>query len=53
MAITSKDTLGPRAFTANTVHNAPFGILVTMLDGVEIPEPRIVALPLSSLLLIT
>jgi len=48
-----KDTLGLRAFMERAVYNAPFGILVTMLDGVETPDPRIVALPLSSLLLIT
>jgi len=48
-----QDTLGLRAFLEKTVYNAPFGILVTMLDGIQIPDPRIIALPLSSLLLIT
>jgi predicted AAA+ superfamily ATPase len=46
-----RDTLGLRAFIEKTVYNAPFGVLVTLLDNVVVPDPRIVALPLSSLLL--
>lgn len=46
-----RDTLGLRAFIEKTVYNAPFGILVTLHDDVEVLDPRIVALPLSSLLL--
>jgi predicted AAA+ superfamily ATPase len=46
------DTLGLRAFLEKTVYNAPFGILVTLTDDVTVDDPRIVALPLSSLLLI-
>jgi predicted AAA+ superfamily ATPase len=46
-----RDTLGLRAFIEKTVNHAPFGVLVTLEDGVEIRDPRIVALPLSSLLL--
>ena len=46
-----RDTLGLRAFIEKTVYNAPFGVLVTLLDEVEIADPRIVVLPLSSLLL--
>ncbi|MFN8454908.1 MAG: hypothetical protein U0401_09620 [Anaerolineae bacterium] len=46
-----RDTLGLRAFIEKTVYNAPFGILITLTDEVSIPDPRIVALPLSSLLL--
>jgi predicted AAA+ superfamily ATPase len=46
-----RDTLGLRAFIEKTVNNAPFGILVTLEDEVEVRDPRIVALPLSSLLL--
>ena len=46
-----RDTLGLRAFLERTVNNAPFGVLVTLEDGVEIRDPRIIALPLSSLLL--
>ncbi|MBI4600928.1 MAG: ATP-binding protein, partial [Planctomycetes bacterium] len=46
-----RDTLGLRAFLEKAHYNAPFGVLVTMEDGVEIPDPRIVALSLPSLLL--
>lgn len=46
-----RDTLGLRAFIEKTVYNAPFGVLVTLRDDVTVPDPRIVALPLSSLLL--
>jgi predicted AAA+ superfamily ATPase len=47
-----RDTLGLRAFIEKAVYNAPFGILVTLEDDVAIDDPRIVALPLSSLLLL-
>jgi predicted AAA+ superfamily ATPase len=47
-----RDTLGLRAFLEKTVYNAPFGILVTLSDDVEVRDPRIVALPLSSVLLL-
>ncbi len=47
-----KDTLGLRAFLEKTVYNAPFGILVTLHDYVDVPDPRIVALSLPSLLLL-
>lgn len=46
-----RDTLGLRAFIEKTVYNAPFGVLVTLFDEAEVTDPRIVALPLSSLLL--
>lgn len=46
-----RDTLGLRAFIEKTVYHAPFGILVTLTDDVSVADPRIVALPLSSLLL--
>lgn len=46
-----KDTVGLRAFMEKTVYNAPFGVLVTLHDDVEISDPRIITLPLSSLLL--
>lgn len=45
-----EDTRGIRAFLEKTVYNAPFGILVTMDDDVIIPDPRIVAISLSSFL---
>lgn len=46
-----RDTLGLRAFIEKTVYNAPFGILVTMNDGVAVNDPRIVPISLPSLLL--
>lgn len=46
-----RDTLGLRSFIEKTVYNAPFGILITLADRVSIPDPRIIPLPLSSLLL--
>jgi predicted AAA+ superfamily ATPase len=45
-----QDTLGLRAFLEKTVYNAAFGLLVTLHDDVEIPDPRIIPLSLSSLL---
>jgi len=47
-----RDTLGIRAFMEKSVYNAPFGILVTLSDDAAIDDPRIIALPLSSLLLL-
>ena len=47
-----RDTEGLRSFMEKTVNNAPFGILVTQTDGVVVPDPRIVVLPLSSLMLL-
>jgi predicted AAA+ superfamily ATPase len=46
-----RDTKGMRLFLEKAVYNAPFGILVTLADDVKIIDPRIIALPLSSLLL--
>ena len=46
-----RDTLGIRSFLEKTVYNAPFGLLVTLTDDVSVTDPRIVTLPLSSLLL--
>ncbi len=45
------DTIGLRSFIEKTHYNAPFGILVTMLDDVVVPDPRIITLSLPSLLL--
>ncbi|MCS7177572.1 MAG: hypothetical protein NZ960_08205, partial [Candidatus Kapabacteria bacterium] len=47
-----RDTIGLRAFIEKTVYRAPFGVLVTLSDD-TVPDidPRIVVLPLSSLLL--
>ncbi|MDZ7343620.1 MAG: AAA family ATPase [candidate division KSB1 bacterium] len=47
-----RDTMGLRAFIEKTVYNAPFGILITLTDNVSVTDPRIVALPLSSLFLL-
>lgn len=47
-----RDTLGLRAFIEKSVYNAPFGILITLHDDVIIPDPRIVAVSLRSLLLL-
>jgi predicted AAA+ superfamily ATPase len=47
----NRDTVGLRAFIEKTINNAPLGVLITLHDEVEIYDPRIVALPLSSLLL--
>jgi predicted AAA+ superfamily ATPase len=47
-----RDTYGLRAFVEKSVCNAPFGVLVTQSDDAEVLDPRIVALPLSSLLLL-
>jgi predicted AAA+ superfamily ATPase len=45
-----EDTRGLRAFLEKTHYNAPLGLLVTLEDRVSIPDPRVVAISLSSLL---
>lgn len=45
-----EDTRGLRAFLEKTVYNAPFGLLVTLNDGVTVPDPRVVPISLSSFL---
>jgi predicted AAA+ superfamily ATPase len=45
------DTLGIRSFLEKAHYNAPFGILVTLDDAPASEDPRIVSIPLSSLLL--
>jgi hypothetical protein len=45
-----EDTRGLRAFLEKTVYNAPLGLLVTLHDGVSVPDPRIIPISLSSLL---
>ena len=49
--IDHQDTLGLRAFMDKPHYNAPFGLLVTLMDEETSEDPRIVSLPLSSLLL--
>ena len=46
-----RDTFGLRTFLEKTSYNVPFGVLITLTDDVSVDDPRIVALPLSSLLL--
>ena len=46
-----RDTKNLRAFLDKPIYDAPFGILLTLTDDVKISDKRIVALPLSSLLL--
>jgi predicted AAA+ superfamily ATPase len=47
-----RDTLGLRSFIEKAQYNAPFGVLVTMMDEAASDDPRIVSVPLSSLLLL-
>jgi predicted AAA+ superfamily ATPase len=49
--IDHKDTVGLRAFMDKAHYNAPFGILVTLTDEIASDDPRIVSLPLPSLLM--
>jgi predicted AAA+ superfamily ATPase len=46
------DTEGLRSFIEKTVYNAPFGILITQGQSGAVQDPRIIELPLSSLLLL-
>jgi predicted AAA+ superfamily ATPase len=46
-----QDTRGLRSFIERTVYNAPFGVLVTLTDDTVIDDPRIISVPLSTLLL--
>jgi predicted AAA+ superfamily ATPase len=49
--IEHRDTHGLRTFIEHSHYNAPFGILVSLEDGYVSDDPRIVSMPLSSLLL--
>lgn len=49
--IDHQDTRGLRSFIEKSVYNAPFGLLITQSDDAYCDDPRIVTLPLSSLLL--
>jgi predicted AAA+ superfamily ATPase len=46
-----RDTLGLRSFIEKAHDNSPFGVLVTMREDIEIPDPRVVPVSLRSLLL--
>jgi predicted AAA+ superfamily ATPase len=47
-----RDTEALRTFIEKTVNNAPFGLLVTQSDEAAVPDPRIVAMPLSTFMLL-
>lgn len=47
-----RDTEGLRTFIEKSANRASFGILVTQSDGATVRDPRIVCLPLSSLMLL-
>jgi len=49
--IDHEDSVGLRSFMEKPHYNAPFAILVTLTDDTGSDDPRIVSLPLSSLLL--
>jgi predicted AAA+ superfamily ATPase len=51
-SIDFRDTIGLRSFIEKTHYHAPFGLLVTLLDEPGSDDPRIISLPLSSLLLL-
>jgi len=48
-----RDTEALRTFIETAVNNAPFGILITQTDGPHDLDPRIVSVPLCSLLLLS
>ena len=47
-----RDTRGIRAFVEQPAKRAPFGLLITRADGPAIDHPRIVAMPLSTFMLL-
>ena len=49
--IDHRDTAGLRSFMDKPHYNALFGLLVTLTDDIASDDPRIVSLPLSTLLL--
>ena len=50
--IRKSDETGLRAYIEKDAYRASFGLLITPDDSFESSDPRIVALPLSSLLLL-
>ena len=46
-----RDTEGLRTFLEKTIYHAPFGILATAQDNVVMDDPRLVVIPVSSLIL--
>jgi predicted AAA+ superfamily ATPase len=47
-----RDTVGLRTFLEKAVNNAPFGLLITRADTQPVNDPRIVSIPLPSLLIV-
>jgi predicted AAA+ superfamily ATPase len=47
-----RDTEGLRSFIEKATNNAPFGLLITQDDSAQMVDPRLVSLPLSSLMLL-
>jgi hypothetical protein len=47
-----RDTLGLRLFIEKAANNAPFGLLITRDDQTTVADPRIICVPLKSLLLV-
>ena len=47
-----RDTRGFRAFVGEPAKRAPFGLLITPAEGPAIDDPRIVAMPLSTFMLL-
>jgi predicted AAA+ superfamily ATPase len=47
-----RDTEGLRTFMEKPANRAPFGLLVTQADGAQVRDPRIVCVPLSTLMLL-
>lgn len=47
-----RDTEGLRTFMEKVANNAPFGILISQADESTVVDPRIISLPLSSLMLL-
>jgi len=47
-----RDTEGLRTFIERSANRAPFGLLITQTDSSAVEDPRIVSLPLSTLLLL-
>ena len=46
-----QDTRGLRSFIEKSHYNAPFGLLVTLLEEPATDDPRIISMPLSTLLM--
>jgi predicted AAA+ superfamily ATPase len=47
-----RDTEGLRSFIEKAANNAPFGLLITQSEAPEVVDPRVIALPLSSFMLL-